>query len=549
MMSASPPISIELLLAWRRPFLRVTFASVVAGGCCGFSAVGIPIEVLANTNPVDQSLAADSPQTVDPIDAQLQAIRLSAQQRLTRLEQDAQTCSLDQCLLIAVRQNPSLKASAFSVQQAAYGLLAARQSWSPTLTASGSSLPSLNLSNQYAGWNGGSSVNGSNPPRRNGNKFLQDLSATASIGMQWDFLDPQREPSINSQLNALKAQRYLFITAGRQLVNDVQTTYFDSCKHQNLLQAYVQILDGQWITLQQVQASFVQGLKSKLDVSAAQSQYSQSLTQYLGYLAQYEQGSARLARLLSLPVGSVMLPNQQDNVPEVWDASLAESIQSGLENNEEIKTSLSVAEQQRWQGIQELNTLLPTLGMSLGGAWGSTDSFERSQVPDQRQSFSGRSSSPSWVNQSQYLWSSNTDLSAALGFQWKFFDGGQTRSSANADFAAQKQNLERAADQKNEVAATIRSQFETYQISKLGVAASVLNTESSSVALEAARERYAVGYADITTLIERIQAYSQAVIALQNAMNQRDRAVAELQKTTAQWPNQQVEKAVLSMID
>ena len=528
--------------------MSVAFALSAVGGCCCFSAVGIPAPVLANTNPGGQQQAADSPQPDDPIDAQLQAIRLSAQQRLTRLQQDAQMCSLDQCLLIAVRQNPSLKASAFSVQQAAYSLLAARQSWSPTLSASADSLPSLKLNNSYSGWNGGLSVNGSNPPRRDGNLLIQDLSATARIDMIWNFLDPQREPIINSQLNGLKAKRYVFITAGRQLVNDVQTTYFDLRKSNNLLQAYVQILDGQWITLQQVQASFVQGLKSKLDVSAAQSQYSQSLTSYLAYLDEYEQGSARLARLLSLPVGSLMLPDQQDVVPEVWNTSLAESIQSGLENNEAIKTSLSVAAQQRWQGIQQLNSLLPTLGMSLGGSWYSSDLFERRQV-DQLQSFSGRSRSPSWGNQSQYLWSSKADLSAALGFQWKFFDGGQTRSSANAEFAAQKQALEQAADQKNQVTETIRSQFETYQIAKLAVAASVLNRKSAAVALEAARERYSVGYADITTLISQIKEYSRAVIALQIAINQRDRAVAGLQKATAQWPNRQVENAVLALID
>ena len=539
-------VSIQALLSRRMSLLSVSRSLVFAGVCFGYTAVGVSgfgAPLLANTNQTSQQAQTDSQLLGNSIDAQLRAIRLSAQQRLTRLRQESQFCSLDECLLIAVRENPGLKASAFEVQQSAYILLAARQSWSPTLTTTGSGLPALRLRQTYSGRN-------SIPqpytlsPRRNPNRLDQNFSADLSVQMQWEFLDPMREPSINSELNNLKAQRYVFLTAGRELVYQVQSTYFNLYKSYALLQAYAEILDAQWTTLQQVQGAFEQGIKSKLDVSAIQAQYSQNLNNYLAALTANEQSAAKLASLLSLPTGSAILPDPHSYRPEVWDVSLADSLESGLENNELIKSSLSSAMQQRWQGIRTLNSLLPSFGILLGGTWASSDSFERLQI---REWNAGSQSRPQ-STQSNYSWQSNTDVSASLNFKWLLFDGGQARSNANASFSSQQQYLATAANQKNEVSADIRSQFEKYQIAKLSVATSTLEKESAYVALQAARERYSVGFANITTLITQIQDYSRAVIRLQESINTRDLTVAELQKSTAQWPNQAVEKLTLSLI-
>lgn len=191
MMSNFLLASIQVLSSRRMSLLRVARPLVLAGVCFGYTAVGVSgfgAPLAATNNQTLQQAQTDSQRLGDSIDAQLRAIRLSAQQRLTRLRQESQFCSLDECLLIAVRENPGLKASAFQVQQSAYVLLAARQSWSPTLRTTGSSLPALRLSQTYSGRN-------SIPqpytlsPRRKPNRLDQNFFADLSIQMQWEFLD------------------------------------------------------------------------------------------------------------------------------------------------------------------------------------------------------------------------------------------------------------------------------------------------------------------------------------------------------------------------
>lgn len=445
---------------------------------------------------------------------------------------DAIPLSLEECLNDGLRYNPSLIALLDQVDSAALDMIAAKRTWNPTISLSSGGLPSFSLSKEN------SPVYS---PRRRQISIYQDFAGAISTELNWAFLDPTRSPRINSTLASYQAQFYIYITAARQLVFDIQQAYADLLSAQEILSTYRQILKSDQRALSAIQARFNDGLLTLQDVSQTRSQYASDLETYIYYQNQYYKFSARLAELAARPRQKVILPASREQQLGPWDLSLRQTIDQGIAHNETILSALEQSQSARWQGIALINKMLPSLFASLNASYRSRDNYSRNYVP-------GASYSSS-VTGGSFSWSANGDASAYLGFNWLLFDGGVNLAASKARFKQQDQFFNIAVNQRLSVEALLRQNYSEYTSAKLRVLSAQSRWQDARLALDVSRERFRVGLSSITSLIQTTQEFNQAVIALATVRRDQAVALANLHRNAAIWPKVIPEDAVVRFDD
>ena len=489
------------------------------------ASVAGPLTDLVNTRPSapikekQDDFARDKSLVLELSTVDLTQLKRKSDDLYGLMMHDAIPLSLEECLQDGLRHNPSLLAVLDQVDSAALDMIAAKRTWNPTINLSSGGLPSFSLSQEY------SPVDS---PRRRQSTISQEFAGAISTELTWAFLDPTRSPRINSTVASYQAQFYLYITAARQLVFDIQQSYADLLSAQEVLSAYRQILESDQRALSAIEAKFGDGLLTLQDLSQVRSQFATDLQTYISYQNQYYQYSARLAELVARPRQKVILPASREQQLGPWGLNLRQTIDQGIAHNETILTSLEQSQSARWQGISLVNKMLPSLFASLNATYRSGDSYSRSYVP-------GPASSSS-ANGSFFSWRANGDASAYLGFNWLLFDGGVNSATSKAKFKQQDQFLNAATNQRLSVESSLRQNYSEYTSAKFRVLSAQSRLQDARLALDVSRERFRVGLSSITSLIQTTQEFNQAVIALATVKRDQAVALANLHRNAAIWP-------------
>lgn len=179
-----------------------------------------------------QERAAASAAVIESIDFGVPTFRDSASARLVfeeinlreqQLLEQARWLMLDEAIEIALANNPDLAAAYSAIEGQRWSVIAARRRWYPSLEMS----PERDSTLQLGGASLQSTKSSASPPA---NTTTRSSDANQAINTQlqlsWTFFDPSRGPAINAALDNLKAQRFLFDVAARNLVLDVQSAYY-----------------------------------------------------------------------------------------------------------------------------------------------------------------------------------------------------------------------------------------------------------------------------------------------------------------------------------
>jgi len=443
--------------------------------------------------------------------------------------------SLEECIRYAFLRNPKLQAAVFSVRESGLNFVAARNTWYPTITLSSDSFPSYSYSYQYSRDDRDTKILASNsiPAIRTGGQntdysFLGRSSFESSLA--WSFLDPTRQPFINSASSQYQASKYVLVSTLRQVASDIQSLYISLQAQRELIDSYSLVLASLLENLDIVKARHQAGLVSVLDVEQSYSQLYNTTTLLSASIRTYNDISSRLSAIVSSPQRRTIIPTEALEVEPDWKLSLKDSTDHALAHNDTILQTLSLASSSRWQGLSFLNQSLPKLSLGIAGSYSPSDLKSTLRSSSYEQFSSLRRSSDSTQ------WSEKTNIAAFLGLSWKLFQGGVNTSQAASKFAQAEAYLDQSEDQKNQLAADIRSRYLSLTANKLAIRSSEKQLTAALESYRAASARFAIGMENVTTIVQAVQLYQAALRDRTTSIQEYNTSLATLYKDTAIWP-------------
>jgi outer membrane protein TolC len=135
------------------------------------------------------------------------------------------------------------------------------------------------------------------------------------------------------------------------------------------------------------------------------------------------------------------------------------------------------------------------------------------------------------------LQSSSWNGAVGIGFNWSIFDGGIAAAQAEADKALALQLSDQAAVQRLQVSEEVEQSYASYEASQLAILSSREQAISARKAAVSVRERFNVGYADTTSVVQTLNQAINAANAYARSQREYNSAVARLYRSSAQWPD------------
>ena len=437
-----------------------------------------------------------------------------------QIKQQAQPVSLKQAIATGISRNPQLLQAFGTIQQYEWQLIAAQRQWYPTVQ--------LNNGTPFAGvqWSTFAqnypTSSPSAPPLYTNSSQLAALQPGASIS--WNAIDPSREPNIKAALASLRQQKLLFDVSARNLILDIQQTYFGLQSSQQLINSFRAIYQINQEQLAMLEAQKAIGMSTVLDVETTRSQLFAQLNQLVEYTRSYIEQAAALAEVMALPEGRLAIPSEAAAARGDWSMPLPQTIELAKRQREEIMASLAAAESARWSGVAALRSYLPVFQLV---ATGSLTLNSGSQTYNEA---GGNITTPTTIR--------NGTGAIGLGFTWSLFDGGIQAANAQAANAQARVQGAQAASTQLQVIRQVRTSYAQLQTSRVGLSSAQHAYRAAELAKQASWIRYRAGVGDITSVVQTIDQWSTAAQQVATATLSYNTALAQLYRYAAIWPPQ-----------
>jgi outer membrane protein TolC len=500
------------------------------------------------------------------------------------ISQKSISVSLDEAVVIGIKNNPKLREAFSVIQQFEWQLIAAQRKWLPEL-AMNNGTPfvgyewSTLVQNQYgmkafykqvkkerskkndlflgeesgiSGANTNNNLESANQPsvgkevsgnlaNVNGqNNMLnsqpqslilepisqafksQQFFFSPGATVSWNFIDPRRQPDINASSESLKRQKYLFTASARGLILSIQEAYYGVQQSQQLIDSYKKIyaINKRQLSILEAQKNI--GMATVLDVEQTRSQLFSQLNQLVESTQFYVEQTADLAALLALPPGTLAIPSDMAVIQGSWPNPLDETIQLALAQREEIMANLAAAESSQWRGISLIRSYLPVFQLVGTGSLNYQNGFRNVSVDNDPEL--------------DYASRSNWSASAGIGFSWSIFDGGINAANAQSSYAESREFKAAASRNKLNVTKQVKKSFGKMRTSQVAIESARAAYQSAELAQEAARARFSAGVGDITSVVQSIQLLSTAAQQVSSAIFNYNSAIAELYRYSSTWP-------------
>jgi len=444
-----------------------------------------------------------------------------------QIKANSRPISLTEAIKLGLQHNPELASSFSTIQQFEWQLIAAQRSWYPTLELIngipfvGSSWGTF-VQDQYALPIQQAKELQEQGQRRKSATKSQQFVVQPGAQVNWNFLDPTRQPNINAAADSLLQQKFLFDVSARNLVLQIQESYYAIQSNQQLIDSFQEIYAINEKQLEILEARESIGMVTVLDLEQTRSQLYAQLSQLVLFTSNYIEQAALLAQQLALPANQLAIPDQPARMQGRWQVPLQETIRRATQQREEILASLAAAEASKWSSVAALRQYLPVFSLTATGNLLGQTGYQNVPVPNDPGS--------------QYARNRQWNAAIGIGFNWLLFDGGIDAANAQAFKSQAQQQLAQAALTELQVTQQIRSSYGQYQTSQVAVTTARQAYRSAELAQEAARARFAVGVGDITSVVQTIQQLSSAAQQLSQAVLGYNSAVAELYRYSATWP-------------
>jgi outer membrane protein TolC len=467
-----------------------------------FAAVTLPMALARASYRIDGKAApqvAPNP-LADELKAQLSELR-------NQFEARSLLFSLNQALEAGLLNNPQLAKAYAEIQGQQWSLIAVRRQWYPQITA----IPGGPfLIGQNASFTSTKSTRSDKP-----SSSIESGTTQAGAGIQltWTFFDPTRGPKINAAGEDVKRQQLLFDITARNLVLEIQIAYFRLQEEQLLINSFEDILAGTMRQVKLTEAQFNNGLVSIFDVEQIRSQQFSTMTNLINAYRKMIDASASLAEAMALESGALARPSEELSPLGQWDQPLQATINQALTLREEIQASLAASASANWRATALFNRYWPQFNLDGRSTYGEIQ--------------------PTWgTTHYRRSW----DSAVGIVFNWRVFDGGIAAAEAEAQRAAAIQASDQAAERRLEVSRGIEQSYANYATSLLALQSTQAQEQSARRAVTAVQERFAVGVADMTDVVQALSQAISAATEYTTAIRSYNSAVAELYRNSARWP-------------
>jgi outer membrane protein TolC len=504
---------LRLLLGSRQ---RATFywpRPGTVGLCFGLFVGLIDLGLLLPMYAVEPDPGITASESADPAILVKELARLEAQ-----ITDQAKPVTLDEAISTGIRTNPQLLQAFSAIQQYEWQLIAAQRQWYPTIQLSNGTpfagIQWTSFSQNY------SSTSPTAPPAYSNNSRQSAFQPGLSIS--WNAIDLTRQPNINAASESLRQQKLLFDVSTRNLILNIQQSYFAIQSSRQLIDSFRRIyeINEQQLVMLEAQRSI--GMTTVLDVEATRSQLFAQLNQLVGYTRAFIEQSASLAEAMALPEGVLATPSEPAGIRGDWDLPLQETVKQARRQREEILASLAAAEAARWSAIAAIRSYLPAFQLV------GTGSLIANRG-DQSYSYSGSSSETATSTRNQ-------TASVGLGFTWSIFDGGIQAANAQSANAQARLQAAQAASTELQAMQEVRSSYGQLLTARVAFSSGQQAYRSAELAQRASRARFAVGVGDITSVVQTIQQLSEAAQQVSEATLSYNSALAQLYRYSATWP-------------
>jgi outer membrane protein TolC len=399
-----------------------------------------------------------------------------------------------EALAQGLARNPDLGGAYQAIEGRAWTLIATRRSWFPSLQVVGST--NALRSNEPMLIGRTLTLTDSS---RGSSQQEQYTTAGPGVVLNWSFFDARRPAAINQTLESLKAERFLFDIAARNLALNLQVAYTGVQAEAELLQRYEWLLQLTQRQLHTARALVLQGRLRRSAIDQLATEERLQLTRLLDRYQQLFLVSNSLTALVAGQPGQYVLASEPLALQSPWPLGLDATLAQALDLREEIKQKLTLASRDRWAATRAINGYLPVFGLV----------------------------GVSTLSSKQFLNPEN--------FRWTVFDGGILAAEATALKAQSAQQASDAESQKLLVSKEVMNAFAGFVTARLAVE----NTGGDFALARRSLEENAKEFAsrgDVTTLIQGFNLYISAADKDVGAIRQFNNAVFGLYRTSALWP-------------
>jgi len=439
--------------------------------------------------------------------------------------------TLEDALLLAEVNSPTLKAAASQVEQAKSSLRAAIASWYPTVDLSASGLPEYFKSYTFQNPDfvpGISTPAVTNPltgevispaQERDGEneRYGREWRVNASLQVSWDIINPKRVPQIAAARDRYEQTRDSYVIALRDLRLQTSTDYFSLQEADEGVRIGQASVRASLVSLRDARARFNAGVNTKLEVLEAETQLARDrniLTTKLG-----DQDTARrlLAANLDLPQDITPTAATPARPLGSWEPSLQESIVAAFNFREELDGLLLDISINNSEANASLAAVQPVL------------SFVNTSSTSRREGQSGRTSLGD-IDMDDYAWS--VQNSTALTATWRLFDGGRARAGYRRSKQAAEESAYRFARTRDSIRLEVEQSFFGLRTAVQSIQTTGSEVLSARESLRLSQLRVQAGVSTQREVVNNQRDLTNAELRYAGAIRQYNTSLAQLSRRT-----------------
>ena len=421
---------------------------------------------------------------------------------------------------LAEVNNPNLKAVASRVDQAQSNLRATLAAWYPTLNfTTGNAFPSWTYGRQY---NYLSTIGATT---EGGNTQTNRWSAAATVGFNWDLINPQRVPQVTAARDAFEQAKNTYLIALRDLRLQTSQSYFQLQYADNRVRIGQTSVQASLVSLRDARARFQAGVATKLEVLEAETQLARNQSQLTNALSQQDIARRNLARLLDLPQNITPTAKEPSRPLGVWLPSLQESIVAAYAFREELDNALLSISVSNSNANAALGAVQPFLSIVNNLVSGRTFGYAglNKDIPLNGQIGSdGILSGQTWA----------TDNTIGLNLRWSILDGGRARAQYRQSKQQAEENAFRFADTRDRVRFEVEESFNRLRSSNRNIQTASREVLSARESLRLARLRFQAGVTTQREVVDNQRDLTQAEESYANSLREYNDNLAQLRRRT-----------------
>lgn len=394
-------------------------------------------------------------------------LAMSIALKISACADDNQAYTLDQCIGIALKQQPNIRASTTMTEVNKEILTQARSAWYPWISAQGSY---ARETNNYVFPPAFSHLLPTKPSMEANNTSYDYYNA--SVGFTWLLTNfGQRLYTIRAQQQAVKSAQYNEETTKSDVILDVTQGYYGLLASQHMSDVAAEVVSESSRHLEQANGFLSVGRVSRIDAARAETDYANAQLNMITAKNNVELAMVNLLNAMGIKETDT-ISILDTMTPTTRDYDINEVIQKAMDNRPELKSFYAADESIRASQKATMASNLPSIIGSGGYNW------------------TGYNTPLTW------------NWSIGVGVQFPLFSGFSTYGRYG-ELKAREENLQAQIDAaKQGIIFQAKQAYLNLQQAKDSISAAKKAMDSAKLNLELADGRYTTGAGSIIELTD-----------------------------------------------